>query len=192
MKWSSYSWSYLIPYWRVCIIDEVAGNLSAKGRRVTEGILIMLPPSLFQGISWGWHFVRLRCLRIMFQLNGECSEMFHFCVLRCVCASEGHVSSNTQGHPAMQICPCNFQMRVGSCPTISECGQNKFLPDSKPQRRHTHSGFVRMSLAWEGGFKPACKLWKAGAECTVSGLFKALPQLNWLLNICGFSFWAVR
>lgn len=49
----------------------------------------------------------------------------------------------TQGHPAMQICPCNFQMRVGSCPTISECGQNKFLSDSKPQRRHTHSGFVR-------------------------------------------------
>lgn len=84
MNWSSYGWSYLTPYWRVCIINEVAGNLSVKGRRVTGEILIMLPPSLFQGISWGWHFVRLHCLWILFQLDGECSETFHFCVL-CMC-----------------------------------------------------------------------------------------------------------
>lgn len=84
MNWSSYGWSYLMPCWRVCIINEVAGNLSVKGRRMTGEILIMLPPSLFQGISWGWHFVRLCCLWIIFQLDGECSETFHCCVL-CMC-----------------------------------------------------------------------------------------------------------
>lgn len=81
MNWSSYGWSYLMPYWGVCIINVVAGNLSVKGRRVTGETLIMLPPSLFQRISWGWHFVRLHCPRIIFQLDGECSKTFPFSVL---------------------------------------------------------------------------------------------------------------
>lgn len=81
MNWSSHGSSYLMPYWRVCIINEVAGNLSVKGRRETGEILIMLPPSLFQGISWGWHFVlpenNISAIK-------RVQRMFHFCVL-CMC-----------------------------------------------------------------------------------------------------------
>lgn len=59
----------------------------------------------------------------------------------------------TRGHPAMQMCPCNFQMRAGSYPTTSEHGQNKFLPDSKPQCRHTHpSQFVLTAFGMGGWF----------------------------------------
>lgn len=52
MNQSSAGWSYLVACSRVCIINEVSENLSVKEGRVTEKILIILSPSLSQGISW--------------------------------------------------------------------------------------------------------------------------------------------
>lgn len=107
--WYSMNWSYLVPCWRVCIINEVSENLSAKERRVAEKILTILPPSLSQGISWGWHFLRLHCLRLFsawwFQLDGECSETFHFCVS---CVPQSNMLVQTLGHIVMQIYLYNF------------------------------------------------------------------------------------
>lgn len=67
--------------------------------------------------------------------------------LMCVAyVSQRDMLDQTQGHPAMQISPWNFQMRTGSHPTSSECGQNKFLSDSQPECRHIHSSEFALTV----------------------------------------------
>lgn len=45
-----------------------------------QEILIIPPPSLSQGVSLGWHFLGLLCLRLIFQLEWECNGTFYLCV----------------------------------------------------------------------------------------------------------------
>lgn len=51
-------------------------------RRGWQEILIIPPPSVSQGVSLGWHFLGLLCLRQsnLFQLEWECNGKFYLCV----------------------------------------------------------------------------------------------------------------
>lgn len=115
VNWSSYGWSYLTPYWRVCIINEVAGNRRDSDYAST--------------FSFSRHFLGMTFRKVALPVNiisARWRVQRNVSLLCAVYVPQRDMLDQTQGHPAMQICPWSSRWELAPILPAQSVGRIRF------------------------------------------------------------------